>query len=355
MTWDKNKIENLLTKINYRMNNVESKKELSILMFDYFSLIEILKTFSVYEYQDIIANHNLKNLKFSDLKDYYEEFYKDSFNCLKNNRDCIFNVSRFVETTKLSSPKLTLNKRIGENIYLDMIGEFFYQFDKEHYNIFKELVDGNIHFAKNDSEVGNRAKGKCYHLLSTEETFIITNFKDRKNVAVLPHEIAHAYELSQLKNIINRSSWHFSTFTESYPKFMELAFLDYFLNSEYSSYFLKLKYYILDSLNLSADYALSYFFNLNSGNEFEFVNIPKELKLTKKYIDYVISDLFAIYLFNLYKNDKEQFNNVIRKFHSYKGKSDELIWNLISDEKLIEAYKSEINSYYNEVTLSRLK
>lgn len=353
MNWEKSKIEELLYNMSDKINNTKSKKELETLKFDYFSLLELLKTYEIEDYQIIINREDFKQLKFSDLKDLYEDFYKDSFECLKINQELLFKVINFIDTTILPSPRMSFNKRISVEVYLKMVAEFFSHYDEEHYKIFKSLVNGNIQFAKSDIEIGDNAKGKCYHLLSTEDTFIITNFKDKKNISVLPHEIAHAYELAQLKNLIHRSCWHFSSFTESYAKFMELAFLDYYKNSEYKNYFLKSKYQLLDSLKLSSEYALSFVGLLKDDTSIDFTKEKRKYRLAKKYIDYVLSDMFAIYLFNLYKNNREYFDVIIKKFHSYEGKSDELIWHLFTEEDLINSFKEELNTFSKQIVLSR--
>jgi len=354
MTWDTDKLENILLNLNKQMKSTTSKKELATLMFDYFSVVEILKNLEYETYPSVINKHDSKNIKFSDMKEYYEEFYQDSYECLKENQEDLLSMGSYIDTTSIPAPRMSFVKRILEEDYLDMVGDFFSKYDKGHYKIFKNLTKGNIHFAKNEKEVGDQAKGKCYHFLSTDDTYIITNYNNKNNITVLPHEIAHAFELAQLKNIIHRSSWHFSSFTESYPKFIELLFLD-FLGKEHMNYFLKLKYQFFDSLKLSSEYALSFISNLDSDESIGFSKDKRKLRLTKKYMDYVVSDLFSIYLYNLYKNDKDKFDMVIKKFHNYKGKSDELIWSLINPDILMDSYKKELDVYRDELFLSRTR
>lgn len=352
MTWDKNRIENTLITLNKRMSEVETEPLLSKLKMDCYVLLDILKTIDTTEYYHLSEAISLGDLNFTK---FYRDFQQESMEALLKFKEIIYSLAYASDKYPYSYPKVTLKKRISEEKYLEMVREFFAMFDREHYELYEEILDGKLHFARNKQECDG-VKGRCYTFLTLTDTYIITDFKRRNVVETLPHELGHGIELAMLNDIRRNMGWHYSSFVECYPRLLELIFLDYYKDSEYGDLFLLKKRELFDSLKISSEYYIDFIsemcdYDLDAN---KLINKAGR-KVSKKQIDFIISDSLAIYLFNLYKNDFDSFISFLTEFHSYKGVSDKSIWDMITLKELKNAFYEESKLYNEEVKLSRCR
>lgn len=350
MTWDKNRIENTLIKLNRKMSEIETEPLLSKLKLDCYVLLDVLRTIDITEYNHLSEIISLGDLDFSK---FYRKFQQESMESILEFKEIIYSLAHASEKFPYAYPRMTLKKRIPEEKYLEMVREFFAMFDIEHYELYEDILDGKLHFARNKQECDG-VKGRCYTFLTLADTYIITDFRRRNVVETLPHEVGHGIELAMLNDIRRNMGWHYSTFVECYPRLLELIFLDYYKDSEYGAFFLLQKRELFDSLKISSEYYLDFIprmcdYDLDTNRLLD----KTGRKVPKKQIDFIIADSLAIYLFNLYKNDSGAFFNFLREFHSYKGISDRSIWDMFSLADLKRAFYEESRKYNEEAELTR--
>lgn len=350
MTWDKKRIENTLIKLNKKMSEIKTEPLSSKLRLDCYVLLDVLKTIDVEEYNHLSELISLGNLDFSQ---FYRDFQQESMEALLEFKETIYSLAHDSEKFPYVYPRMTFKKRIPEEKYLEMVREFFAMFDRDHFELYEDILDGKLHFARNKREIDG-VKGRCYSFLTLADTYIITDFRRRNVIETLPHEVAHGVELSMLSDIRRNMGWHYSTFVECYPRLLELIFLDYYKDSEYGELFLLQKRELFDSLKISSEYYIDFIpnmcdYDLHTNRLLD----KKGRKVSKKQIDFIIADSLAIYLFNLYKNDIDTFFSILSKFHSYKGTSDYSIWNMVSLNDLKKAFYEESRKYNEEAILTR--
>lgn len=350
MIWDRKQIEKTLIKLNEKISKIETEPLLSKLKMDCFVLLDILKTLDISGYTEMSANIALGNLDFSR---FYRDFQEQSLKSVLEHKKTLFELAKESEKIPYLYPRMLMKKRISEEKYLEMVRVFVAEFDNSHLHLYESILDGKLHFARNKHEVEG-VKGRCYTFLTLEDTYIITDFRKSNVVETLPHELAHGIELSMLNDIRRNIGWHYSTFVECYPRLIELLFLDFYRESEYGEMFLLKKREIFDSLKISSEYYLKFISNM-CGYDLAANKLVDEKgnRVSKKQIDFIIADSLAIYMFNLYKNDRGKFFEFLTEFHSYKGINDRSIWDMVSLTDLKLALCEESIKYNEEVKYTR--
>jgi len=258
MTWDKKRIENTLIKLNKKMSEIKTEPLSSKLRLDCYVLLDVLKTIDVEEYNHLSELISLGNLDFSQ---FYRDFQQESMEALLEFKETVYSLAHDSEKFPYVYPRMTFKKRIPEEKYLEMVREFFAMFDRDHFELYEDILDGKLHFARNKREIDG-VKGRCYSFLTLADTYIITDFRRRNVIETLPHEVAHGVELSMLSDIRRNMGWHYSTFVECYPRLLELIFLDYYKDSEYGDLFLLQKRELFDSLKISSEYYIDFIPNM---------------------------------------------------------------------------------------------
>lgn len=334
MKWDKNKIETDLFDLSQRISRVTQEPLFTSLKYDYEILLNVLKFI---DYDRYIYFQGLLPLNEEDYSKYYLKFKEESLKAIIKNKDFLFELIKLCETYNFNKPKISMPRTITEDLYIESLRVFFKNFSKEFYDLFLTLVDEDrIYF----TSIG-KAKGACYYTVTTQQAYLLTNLNLRNSIGTLPHEVAHAYEFSLIPDFERKVSWHFSAFAESYPRFIQFAFLDFLIDNfqecNYKYFFLEKKREMFDELKALCEYCVC----------------TNNIEDNEELISFIISDFIAIYMYHLYKSDKDALNDFLKKYHNLKGIDDQLIWDLLNIEELKTAFFEESKQFNLEVELSR--
>lgn len=340
MTWNKEKIIARLDAVYKRIGTVKDEATLLSLTTDYELLLDVIKTidkktYNTYREMIPVLSHGSDNL---------ERFRLDSFQSCFNHKKTILKIlERFNQTGFDYNTKFTL-QRIPEDEYIDMVLAFFKEYDNDHYELLLKCIDDYVMLTNRRAYCGNVA-GKCYSLHNFEEPYILAYKPRSTNISTLPHEIAHAYEFSLIEEYFQRLYWTQSQFLESYPKFIELLFLYKNLDSKYHQLFLNRLIAILNDLSAMIEdyqhiFLTSPLFDSQAG---EIISNGGEVTY-KKNLDLIISNLTAFYMFDMYKNNRDDFNQFMFEYRLQMGLSDNSIWDLISGTDMGRALEAEVNS-----------
>ena len=340
MTWNKEKIIARLDDVYKRIGTVQDEIILLSLKSDYELLLDIIKTvdkktYNIYREMIPVLSHDSDNL---------DIFRLDSFQACFNRRKTILKIlERYKQTGFDYNTKFTLQS-IPEEEYVDMVLAFFKEYDNDHYELLLKCLDDYVMLTNRRPYCENVA-GKCYSLHNFEEPYILAYKPRSTNISTLPHEIAHAYEFSLMEEYFQRLYWTQSQFSESYPKFIELLFLYKNLDSKYHQLFLNRLIIIFNDLSaMIEDYQhillTSPLFDSHTG---EIISNGGEV-MHKKTFDLIISNFMAIYMFDIYKNNRNDFNQFMFEYRLQMGLSDNSIWELISGIDMGRALEAEVNS-----------
>lgn len=337
MTWNKEKIEKILNDLQRRILTVKEEPLLTTLQHDYKTLIDALKfvdTNTYEQYKDFCTFSSSIHSGLSDFK-------VESATAFLENREKTTKIQRMIEEKSLKTTRLMFFRKIPIDIQVEMAREFFWAFDNDHFLLLEDLLKDNICFTNKKSDIPD-ALGKCHFISSLQESFIIVDSRGGKKVTTLPHEIAHAFEFSILPDFHNQMNWYFSSFVECYPRFIEFLFIDYFIDGKYKHILAELKRNFFDCLKVTVENYYSILHNLEDYDVLTNRYTDRDGNgYYKKNVDYIISDLLAIYMFNLYKNNRDEYEKFILKYHSFKGKSDKEIWELIKGSDVEKAFSQE--------------
>lgn len=355
MRWNKKKIISTLTSLCEKINNSKDESTIVMLKRDYSTALAVLK---LIDYEKYIYYSKLINLENFDYNKYYRNSEITSANAIIDNKDDILDLAILLDEYNFTNISLLLLKKMPKDLYLEAVRIFFKNFSKDCYNLYLELLDGGYVQFANNRQKPDAAKGSCYHIYTEKESYIVTDFKRKDFVETLPHEIAHAYEFSLLDDYNRTINWHVSTFREAYPRFMELAFLDFYIENfkddKYINLFIETKRTLFESMKAECEYYLNQIalfttFNQNLGQF-----ICQNNKHVSKYpIDLIISDFVGVYMFHLYKKDKEELKVFLERYNFIKGYNDYLIWEMLDLKKIMMAFRSEASDLKKEFVLNR--
>ena len=335
LTWNKEKIKSTLNELNSRILRATDERQLEILKRDYNVLLAVLKKIdAAKEYEEFETPSVCLDKSLSSFK-------HDSYEAVYSHKELLIKLGFLANKNITDLYVLGGTRKIHQDDYLEMNIDFFKNYDLKHYELFKKLLNENIRFAKNKKEVG-RAQGLCFHLFSLNEPYILIDYRRRENISILAHEVAHAYEYSLIDEYSHHKNLLSSSFVECYPRFIELLFLDYCFNNDSTKQVGKEIFHLFDCVKAVSEYTITKLSNLSEPDPQtgRFKDTSGNL-ISKKFFDFTISDFLAIYMFNLYKNDRYAFEKFIMEYHSYKGVNDKFIWDMITGEELEKAFLDE--------------
>lgn len=351
MAWDNNKLKKQLQEFKLAFSSSEDKEFKKIAKYDYNVIYEMLKS------QDSTLEELDKDLlcQKDEYIDNYSDFLNESFEQLIANKRIFFELSKLMEHLVYKNSKMFPNRSIPFFKLIEMDKEFLAFFNPFLYELMVNNLDEHVEFFKfrNNKSTLNKL-GLCYPIFSINESFISIDMRRKGNFDVLPHELAHSEEFFIIDEFANHLCWKVSSFVESYPNFVALAFCDYFENSEYGDLCLEKKQLFFDSIKVMME---TYIYHISCMKDFDIkknkIILENNTTISKKEIDYLISSFMSIYMLYLYNNETEEFGIFIKKYHSFIGKSDKEIWGLIDFEKLLIAIQNESTRLNESITLSR--
>lgn len=316
--WNRKKLEEKLEKLKNLLN--EDSNERNIIISDINKIEEMIS---------IIDPSFIASQKRIPLPNHLES----SIDYLKN-KDYTFLLGLNYERNIKSSLFMNKNK-ISRDKYLELVLEFFRNYDIEHYEILKKMIlENRINFCNSRDEIYN-ARGVDYYLCSIKESYVSIVFKNRlTGGSVLSHEIGHTYQEQNL-NFDKYIRLFYSIFLEAYSKFLEYAFADYLKETEYEKIGREIEVSQFYEINSLIEYYLDSFLNLKN-SKFERVAffIDNKPILSYKTLRNFYSEMLAIYFINIYRKNRSSALNEMKKF------SRDI--SILENKKLLERYSDEM-------------
>lgn len=265
---------------------------------------------SISDYVLIIQNNNLYNsIEYLQNQDYKFLFDLD-----------------YVKKTKI--PLYLPRNKISKDRFLEIVLEFFKDFDNSHYDLLKYLCNENRINVINKKNFAYESKGSDYYLTTDKSSYISFRYLGKLSEgSVLPHEIGHAYQEQGL-NYNEYIKLHYSLFRETYAKFLEYAFADYLKETSYKKIGEEIETSLIEEINVLIEYYKDSFFKLKNS---EFSNgrfyLDNELVLMYATLRNFYSELLAMYFLSIYRKNKKDTLNEIKIFNEniYKLENRELL------------------------------
>lgn len=245
--------------------------------------------------------------------------------------------------------KLTLDRRITDDVYDKLLIDFFKEYDKRLLDIYMLLKrEERVEVNPKKYNVSSDSLGLNVHLVSSDESFIFSRFNGKIGMSsIIPHELGHSFLHLGSNNIYTFMKRNGSLFSEAYSIFLEMIFYDYLKNTKYSKSAFKAEYNKLDSFLAISEYLHSIillFENMDfkDGKLYLFGSMPADTYGAKL----VLSNMLAMYFVSLYRNNKKQFNIEINKFFEmYDYACDEEKLKQFKLDDMVSGTNSVLNSY----------
>lgn len=253
-------------------------------------------------------------------------------------------------TIKRVPSKPLFTKRIKKRKYYPLIEEFLKDFDMDIYNYYLRLIkEQRIEVNPRKYQTGY-AKGETTFFSTSGEPYISTRFNEKLDIAsTLPHEVIHAYQLEGIKD---RKLIEFkitSLFKETYSIFIEYAFFDYLKKTKYKKHGYREEGLQLDGLLAVIDYTVT---PLNVLKESEMENgtfYTKYGKYSEHYFSLLLSEILALYFFDIYREDKQEAKKLLEEFNRMLGVSkDEEILERFGLHNVVEGSTNVLKKYLRE-------
>lgn len=175
-------------------------------------------------------------------------------------------------------------------------------------------------------------KGIYYKLLTDNKPYILTRFNGKMlTTSTLPHELAHAFQFKDATSPEESLTFSSSFLVETYPKFIEYAFIDFLKENGYYKDALKIERDLLDDIIIIINHQFS---NLVDPN-----NFTSTIGFRN-----VFDHLLALYLVNEYRQNKKatSLNHFLTMFDEHKEVD---IIKQIGLEDIILSGKEAVGSY----------
>ena len=311
-------IEDLINYIDNEQNKIlKNKTQLTKLKFSLHQLLILYKHInklpSKYKKKMNEIHNDNEIFKFMLEKIYeeYDMFQKfDYQNIIKNIKDK-FNIFDEVSLTKIEN----LDEKFiyAFNEYMDIVKNFFSNYDVDYYNIILPYLDEN-HIMSYKSSVSGEFLYNCY----SNNIFINVDSNNKysiNHIIILVHELGHSIQFLNNSNYIKS---HYSIYSEFSSHFFQLQFLKYLRNNYkdidvnilINSYLRKL---------ISDTYQFDYIINKNINNNISLICSSISL------FTYIIGQLLAIYYSELYDIDKDKTKNEIHNIFKNIGTNEDKI------------------------------
>lgn len=173
--------------------------------------------------------------------------------------------------------------------------------------------------------------GENLYITSLDKNYIrIYDTNKISDVAVLVHELGHA-KLNLVH--INAFEGNYScNFSEAYTNFLKLMFLDFIGEHGRPKDSFNLKYSFFDDFVAETEFLLGELDSYSNDDKFNRKSFDYKYKL-------MMSDLFAMYLYNLYKKDREECYRILNIYINNFG--------LLSDEELLRTMNINPGTFKN--------
>ncbi len=337
MAWNKDKIISNLENLKKEINN--SNNDNTKLLYDYNIYLALLKIIDT----NLYKKYSIYTIDDINLEKYYEDFVDESINTILTNRSFFYKASIIIEDLKYIIPKLIYKKNIPIYDYYILLNEYLNN-NPNLLNIYNELKDNNMFLSLKKSSI-SLLKGASFETSLNKDKYIYVSKFNSINVSTLVHELAHIEEFNIINDFESKIKYQFSSFTEVYPNFSSQVFCHSNNDSKYRNVFLN------DEVSI--------FHNMKEISNVIDVSLDKLNKKDNCYlvykdnIDTLLSSIFTLYLYNLYRNDKNKYNEIINYYHSILGKSDTLIWDIIKEIDIKKVLNEEEEHYNNGLVLGK--
>lgn len=314
MNWDYNELLTKLFKIEKLLNsNIDDETRRDLLL-DRYNIKYLIK----YAFDKYMQPYAPKEI--------FEEFNQD-----KSRKEVMLRLVSTDEIRELAKnidysyiPRKSLFvKRISEPKYLELVHEFFEEFDPRISSFMDQLVNQNRSLFSTKRHEKGTVLGECTPIISDNSSYISTRFNGSYSVlTTFPHEVGHAFQQRNHINYNDIRRYSNSLFTETYPQFIEFAFTDFLKSKGYDK---------ISRVSLSDK-----LFTLSSQFEFLFPElysvpgsqvennsfVPKsKTSLGLNRVNYsapsvIYSSLLATHLYNIYKQDKDKGMQQVESFNN---------------------------------------
>ena len=245
--------------------------------------------------------------------------------------------------------KLTLDKYISDEEYDKLLIDFLKGYDIRLLEIYELLKrEERIEMNPKKYNLSVDSLGLDIHLLSTDESFIFSRFNNKiGKSSIIPHELGHSFLHQGSNNIYTFIAKNGSLFSEAYSIFLEMIFYDYLKDTMYHKSAFKAEYAKLDSFLAITEYVHSIVLlfenmTLRDGKLYLFDSMVADTYAVKL----VLSNMLAMYLVDLYRNNRKQFIKEINTFFEmYKYASDEEKLKRFKLDDMVSGTNSVLNSY----------
>lgn len=245
--------------------------------------------------------------------------------------------------------RIHISKRISTHEYEKILIDFFKSFDPRLLDLFIELKESNrIELNPKKYIVSKGAIGVNIHLITSDESYILSRFNNKVNTAsIVPHEVGHAFTCRNTTDSYSFISKNSSLFSEAYSIFLEMVFFDYLKNTKYYKDGINSLYNKLDSFLAVCECFNSNILLFNdlytkNGKIYLCDGTHADTYASKL----VFSNLLAMYLLDLYRNDRKKFFIEVNTFIDMFGHaSDEEILVKFNLENLVNSTNNVLDSY----------
>ena len=341
MLWKKEKITTRLDEIIKEVNS-SSSEEQRYLKIGYSAYIDMLRLFD----EDLA---NLYRNKYYPSESYLElhspitsSFRTDSFEDILNMKDRLCDIYNATTYTRLSSSPMIYKSKASEEAFLGIVEDFFKGFSKPMYELFLRLLKGNV-FISNKKYKDEKAKGLCFH---ENECYVTSIYKSIRDAQTLPHEVAHAYQIENMHSKKDILCYHFSTYREAFPRFLELAFIHENIDGPFRKCLLAKEREFYDSLIMLTDYYVGELHHITDYDlEKESFNTLYN-PICKETINDILSRTLAMYFYSIYVVDKEECFKLLRLFNENVGHVyDSVITSMFLTDDAVKSIKKVIGRY----------
>lgn len=245
--------------------------------------------------------------------------------------------------------KITLDRRITDEEYDRLLIEFFKRYDPRLLDIYESLKSGKrIETNPKKYNLSSGSLGLNVHLITSDESFIFSRFNNKIGTSsIIPHELGHSFLYQGSCDIHTFMIRNGSLFSEAYSIFLEMIFFDYLKDTRYSKSAFKAEYSKLDSFLAITEYLHSIILlfenmTLRDGKLYLFGSMVADTYAAKL----VLSNVLAMYLVDLYRNNRKQFDREINKFFEMYGcSSDEDKLKTFKLDDMVSGTNNVLNSY----------
>jgi len=341
MKWSLIDLKTRLAKVNEALiceKNEERRLELKLDAITLDSLILYVSGQKEYDSQGRIAC--FKKLGIYDM-------FNPAFSYMQNHQKDLSKAVLSLYTLKVPTV-FAFNWKISDKEYFDLVNDFIKNFDKNMYDFYNVMLKKRLIELNPDKFMDVSARGITHPVCSEGISYINSRFDNTtKNLITLPHEIGHAFQFGEEKNLKKSYAKVMSVFREAYPIFIELAFCDYLKNTKYAKYAYMHEGLKIDELSSTLEFEGLNFINIENGFYKDcMVSFKDGSSCSENVYRFLYSDLLAFYFITAYRKHPDYAKKQIDEFNKNIGnvKDDELL-RYYPVDTLISATKEYAESY----------